>query len=108
MKPIDYWKECIAQASEECELSISEKQLTILAEAVQGAYETYDMTFYTPSGADKIEVLKQSYEIKLKEAQDEYDLLEANAKTALKHAMKLRMDSHISLQYDGEVYIVEG
>lgn len=35
----EYWKECIAQASEDCSLTITEEQLEVIVEAVENEFE---------------------------------------------------------------------
>lgn len=40
---MEYWKECISIAADECGLILTEEQLEILSDSVQGGFENYDM-----------------------------------------------------------------
>ena len=40
---MDYWKESIQIAAEECGLLMTEEQLNYMAEAMQGSYENYGL-----------------------------------------------------------------
>lgn len=42
---MDYWKECISIAADECGLSLTDEQLECIAGAVEGGYENYGMAF---------------------------------------------------------------
>jgi hypothetical protein len=46
MTHLDYWKECLAIAAEECGLSLSDEHLTELAVGAMGGHENYGMAFY--------------------------------------------------------------
>lgn len=38
---MDYWKECIAEAAEECGANLTEEQISSMAYFVEGAHENY-------------------------------------------------------------------
>jgi hypothetical protein len=40
---MNYWKECISIAADECGLQVTKEQLEYLAEAVEGGHENYGM-----------------------------------------------------------------
>ena len=42
---MDYWKECISIAADECGLVLTEEQLECLADSVEGGHENYGMAF---------------------------------------------------------------
>lgn len=44
----DYWAECIAIAAEECGAVLTNEQRAYIADAVEGAHESYGMAFYQP------------------------------------------------------------
>lgn len=54
MTPKDYWVECITEACEEADLIASERQIAVIAKAVQGAHENYGMAFYSPPAGEHI------------------------------------------------------
>jgi hypothetical protein len=45
---LDYWKECLGIAADECGLSLTDDQLTELAEGAMGGHDHYGMAFYSP------------------------------------------------------------
>jgi len=42
---MDYWKECISTAADECGLVLTEEQLECLSVYVEGSHENYGMAF---------------------------------------------------------------
>lgn len=52
----DYWAECIATATEECGLTLTNEQLQYLVDSVDGADENRDQAFPVPSGSHRSEV----------------------------------------------------
>jgi hypothetical protein len=54
MTPVDYWKECVSVAAEECDADLSSDQITYIANAVQVAHENYGMAFYSPPAGEHI------------------------------------------------------
>lgn len=48
MTDLDYWKECIGIAADECDLSMAEEQLSYIADSVSSGHENYGMAFYSP------------------------------------------------------------
>lgn len=65
MTGIDYWKECVSLAADDCGADLTEEQLVHIAESVQGGYENYGQAFYSPpSDYDhEIDRLKKELEI---------------------------------------------
>lgn len=49
---IDYWRECVAIAAEECGATLTKEQIDCIAGSVQGGHENYGMAFYQPSSSD--------------------------------------------------------
>ena len=49
---LDYWKECIGEAADECGLSLTDEQLDCLAGSVQSGHENYGMAFYSPPAGE--------------------------------------------------------
>jgi hypothetical protein len=60
----DYWRECIESALDEAEIRASPEQIMLVAEAVQGAHETYDMAFYSPPSREPREIKRLEEELK--------------------------------------------
>ena len=58
---MSYWKECLSEALNGCELIATEEQLAFLVDVVEGAHENYGMAF----GYDDIPnpLIKQNEEL---------------------------------------------
>lgn len=54
MASIDYWKECISIAAEDCGLKMTDEQLDMLAGSVESGHENYGMAFYSPPAGEHI------------------------------------------------------
>lgn len=52
MNDLEYWKECISIAADECDLSLTSEQLEYLADSASGSHENYGMAFYSPPASD--------------------------------------------------------
>lgn len=103
MTDVEYWKECISIAADECELSLTDEQLTCLAESVSGGHENYGMAFYSPSASDRYYDIEREWEGKYKALQSEFDKYKNNAETAVKRALNQYEDSSVSIGEYGEV-----
>ena len=55
MNQLDYWKECISLAAEDCGLAMTSEQLESLADSVQGGHENYGMAFYSPPAHERMD-----------------------------------------------------
>lgn len=109
MREIDYWKECLSEAAEECELSsITDDQLTKLAEAVKIGHENYGMAFYSPPNKERIDDIEKEWKEKLKAKEQELKRYKDNAETAIKTALNQRSDALVSIGEYGEVTRYDG
>jgi len=104
VKPIDYWKESLAEAAEECGLKLTDEQLTCLAEAAEGSHEHYGMAFYSPPWTDRISEIEREWETKLKAKDRELERYRTNAEAAVRQALGQYSDSQISIGEHGEVF----
>jgi len=103
MTDLDYWKECISIAAEECDLSLTDDQLAALADGVSGGHENYDMAFYSPPPSERISDIEDEWKRKLKALQAEFDAYRNNAETAVKRALRQSDDTHVTIGEHGEV-----
>jgi hypothetical protein len=103
MKPIDYWKECVANAAEECELDMTVSQLTHIADAVMGGHECYGMAFYSPPASDRIAEIGREWETKLRRMEAEMERYRDHAESALKKSLGRHRDARIYIDDDGNV-----
>lgn len=108
MEPIDYWKECIATAADECELILTPEQLDCLADAAEGGHENYGMAFYSPLSSDRMDSISREYETKLNDLRDEFERYKTTAGNALAKSLRVQSGVHVSLQEDGRVFATAG
>jgi translation elongation factor EF-Tu-like GTPase len=99
----DYWQECIAIAAEECDLKLTQEQLDHLASAAESGHEHYGMAFYSPPPSERLTEIEDGWKKKVKDLQRELDDYKSNAETAVKRALKLRRDDHVSIDSHGSV-----
>jgi len=104
----DYWKECIAEAADECGLKMTGEQLECLAEGVEGAHECYGMAFYSPPSTDRLDDIEREWKSKYEALQREFDRYRGNAESAVKQALNQFHDSNVSIGERGEVYRTGG
>ena len=100
----DYWDECIANAAEECDASLTKDQTLYIAKAVQGAHENYGMAFYSPPASDRVADIKREESTKLARLQKEFDAYQEGAEKAIKRALRQSSDAHVRIRPDGSVY----
>ena len=103
MTSTDYWEECIADAADECGLSMSKEQLLLIAKAVEGAHENYGMAFYSPPDGDRIAGVDREWKRKYDALQAEFDKYRNNANTAVRQALGQHHDTPVSIGEHGEV-----
>ena len=103
MNGLDYWKECVSDAAEECGVALTPDQRDYIAHAVEGAHENYGMAFYTPPAGDRITSIESEWQDKLKSLEREYEQYRNNAETAVKRALRQHDDANVSIEEYGEV-----
>lgn len=84
-------------------MSLTDEQLTCLAESVSGGHENYGMAFYSPPASDRYDDIEREWEGKYKELQSEFDKYKNNAEAAVKIALNQHCDSSVSIGEYGEV-----
>lgn len=104
MTQLDYWKECLAIAAEECGLSLSDEHLTELAEGAMGGHENYSMSFYSPPSSDRMNSIEREWKSKYEALQKEFDRYRNGAEKAVRTALKQYSDTQVSITEDGEVF----
>lgn len=105
---VDYWRDCIGEAAEECNLALTDSQLDCLANAAKMGHECYGLAFYSPPASDRISAIRAEMEAKLKRLQSEFDAYRENAETAVKKALNQYTDAQISIHEYGEVLRHDG
>lgn len=103
MDDLDYWKECISIAADECELSMTSEQLECLAVSVSGGHENYGMAFYSPPDSDRYADLEREWEAKYKALEKTLSNYQRNAETAMKQALNVHRDASVTIGEYGEV-----
>lgn len=99
----DYWEECIAQAAEECGLTLTPEQLEFMTDAVEGGHEHYGMAFYSPPSSDRYADIEREWKAKYDALQREFDKYRGNAETAVKMALRQYSDANVTIGENGEV-----
>lgn len=99
----DYWKECIAIAAEECDLTLTPEQLDCLAESAEAGHNHYGMAFYSPPASERLSDIEDEWRRKLADLQAEFDAYRNNAETAVKIALRQHRDEQVTIGEHGEV-----
>lgn len=105
---LDYWKECIAIAAEECDLKLTEEQLQCLADGASGGHEHYGMAFYSPPASERLDEIEREHAAKLKALEREFEQYRDNAETAVKKALRQHSDARVTIGRYGEVLRHDG
>ena len=108
MNQLDYWKECISLAAEDCGLTMTDDQLESLADSVKGGHENYGMAFYSPPSHERMDDIEKEWKEKLKAKDQELERYRANAETAVKRALRQHSDANVSIGEYGEVTRYDG
>jgi len=103
MSDLDYWKECINLAADECGLSMTSEQLEVIADSVRAGHEHYGMAFYSPPSSDRLDEIEREWKKKYDALQAGFDAYRSNAETAVKQALRQYSDANISIGDHGEV-----
>jgi 23S rRNA A1618 N6-methylase RlmF len=104
----DYWQECIAIAAEECGLTLTQEQLECLADGAESGHEHYGMAFYSPPWTERMDEIEDQWKKKFQNLQAEFDAYKGNAETAVKQALRVHRDDHVSIGKYGEVLMHGG
>ena len=105
---LDYWKECISIAANECDLKLTPEQLTYIADSVSGGHECYGMAFYSPPPSDRINDIEREQGRKFKALQADFDKYRDNAETAVKRALRQHRDAQVTIGEYGKVIRNDG
>lgn len=103
MDSLDYWKECISLAADECGAVLTAEQISEIAEIVKGGHENYGMAFYSPPASDRYSQIEREWQAKLDAKQAELDAYRDNAETAIKKALRQHSDAQVTIGEYGEV-----
>jgi len=104
----DYWKECMAIAAEECDLTLTDDQLDCLASSAKAGHDHYGMAFYSPPPTERITDIEAVWKERLKTLQAEFDAYRGNAETAIKQALRVHRDEQVGIGSYGEVHLYNG
>jgi hypothetical protein len=103
MTNLDYWKESISNAAENCGLELTDAQLLEMAEAVLIDHENYGMAFYSPPSTDRLAAIESEHQSRYDRLKAEFDQYVANSETAIRKALRLSHDRSVSIHSHGEV-----
>lgn len=95
MASIDYWKECIAIAAEDCGLTMTDEQLDMLAGSVESGHENYGMAFYSPPAGEYLTSENGRLQRELRAEREKIGCSECNGTGRLQYnAGPWAVDSH--------------
>ena len=100
---LDYWRECMELAAEECDLQLTQDQIAHLAAAADSGHEHYGMAFYSPPASDRIAAIDRDCSDKLKNLQAEFDEYRICAEKAIRRATNQNIDAQIGINKHGDV-----
>lgn len=104
----DYWKECISIAAEECGLEITTEQIDYIASSVEAGHDNYGMAFYSPPSTDMYYHMEREWKEKFESLQKEHQRYVGKAEKAIKQALNVHPDEHVSIGEYGEVFKYNG
>ena len=104
----DYWKECMAIAADECDLTLTPEQLDCLASSAEYGHEHYGMAFHSPPPSERMANIEGEWKAKFNALQAEFDAYRENAETAVKQALRVRSDEQVGIGSHGEVLLFNG
>lgn len=104
----EYWEEAVAIAFEEAGAwhayeGLSKEVRAQIGASLQGSYENYGMAHYSPPASDRLHQIEREAEAKLKALQREFDNYRDDAETAVRKALRQRVDTQVSIGKHGEV-----
>lgn len=100
---LDYWKEVIGQASDDCELTLSDEQLECLADAASTGHEHYGMAFYSPPCGDYAASVEREWKAKYADLEKRMRDHEDRTYKAIRRIGRIRNDAIISIDQNGYV-----
>lgn len=108
MSNAEYWDEAVAVAFDEADAwslyeALTKEQRAFIAASLAGSHEHYGMAHYTPPASDREAVLQREADAKLKALQREFDAYREDAETAVRKALRQRVDTQVSIGKHGEV-----
>jgi len=103
MESIDYWKECISNAADECGAELTHEQLECIAASAESGHEHYGMAFYSPPPSERLDEIEREWKKKYDDLRAEFDRYIGNAETAVKRALRQHRDASVSIGAYGEV-----
>jgi hypothetical protein len=104
----EYWEECIGITADEAGIELTDEQISILAEGVEGGHENYGLAFYSPPSSDRLNAIEREWKAKYEALQAEFDRYRGNAETAVKKALRQHSDANVGIGEHGEVRLYDG
>lgn len=108
MTNLEYWRECIIATADDCDISLTEREVDDLAEGVNGGYENHGLAFHSPSSDRGPSPEALEWKSKFERLQAEFDTYRNNAETAVKKALDQYPSSQVSIEENGDVYRIGG
>jgi hypothetical protein len=103
---IDYWKECIGQAADDCELKLTPGQLECLADAASNGHEHYGMAFYSPPSGDYAASVEREWQQRYADLEKRLKDFEDRAYKAIRRVGRIGDDRFVSIDKHGYVEVM--
>lgn len=104
MDCLEYWRECISDGAQECDLELTADQLTCLAKSAMQGHECYGMAYYSPPSIDRIAAVESEWKARYDALQSRFDSYCRDAEKAVGQALGQHYDANVSIGKDGEVF----
>jgi hypothetical protein len=103
MSDLEYWKEVLSEGASDCELTLTDEQLTKLADYASGAHENYGMAFYSPPASDRLNQIEREWKAKYLALKSEFNTYRGTAEGVVKRILNVHRDDNISIGGDGYI-----
>lgn len=104
----EYWIQCLTEAAEECDATLTKEQIVFMANQARSAHEHYDLGFSIPSPNERINAVESEWQRKYEALQAEFDRHKNLAEHALKNAYRIHRDDSVSIEPNGAVTVYDG
>lgn len=104
----EYWEEAVAVAFDEADAwaaydGLTKEQRDFIGKSLAGSHENYGLAHYSPPPSDRLNQIEREWEEKFKALQRDFDGYRENAETAVRKALRQRVDTQVSIGKHGEV-----
>lgn len=103
MSDLNFWKDVLSDGACEVALTLTDAQLTKLAEYASGAHENYGMAFYSPPDSDRLNAIEREWKARYSALETEFNNYRGTAEGAVKRILNVHRDDNVSIGGDGHI-----